>query len=205
MNKFGLAGVPPIGESVLSHTGRALWIVAACAVTLKALLLFVVMPVLASNSPMFRSDMFPDRYDMIAWNLATGQGYRVYADTSLTMLRTPGYVVVLAAVFALFGKSLLAAQALNFLISIATAGFVFALARRMSRSMLLACVAGLLVFLHPGTLIADSRGGPESMLMLFFALFLWLAERANRMKRYRDFVWLGSAFGAGILSRVQSR
>ncbi len=64
---------------------------------------------------------FSRRYDLIADNLIDGHGYRVYADTSETMLRSPGFVLVLAGIFALFGKSLLVVQIVQYLMSAVTA------------------------------------------------------------------------------------
>ena len=61
-------------------------------------------------------ELSTDLYDEIAWNIVSGNGYRVQADTNLTMLRSPGFVFVLVPLFYFFGKSLLAIQILNFLL-----------------------------------------------------------------------------------------
>ena len=75
---------------------------------LKALIAFALIPaltqVLGEN---YKSNLFPDDYNLIADNLINGHGYRVYADTSETMLRSPGFVLVLAGIFALWGQTLL--------------------------------------------------------------------------------------------------
>ncbi len=194
-------GGPPLEKrdtDLKSVSTRILVFVALAAVVVKAAVLFLVFPALIARHPV-GAEIFPDGYDLIASNLASGNGYRTYADTSLTMLRTPGYVVVLAGLFSIFGNSLLPVQVMNFVFSILTALLVFGIARRVVRSDLVGIIAAAIVFLHPGTIVADSRGGPESMLMLFIALSLWLCEIAVRNLRLRDFAWLGLAFGGMML------
>jgi 4-amino-4-deoxy-L-arabinose transferase-like glycosyltransferase len=179
-------------------TRRVLVLVTLAAVVLKAVLLFLALPVILAGQHV-NGAMFPDGYDLIAWNLASGNGYRMFEGTSLTMIRTPGYVVVLAGIFSVFGKSLLHAQVVNFVFSVITAFIVFHVSRRIMRSELVGMIAAMLVFLHPGTIVSDSRGGPESMLILLMALSLLLCEVALREHRLRYFVWLGLSFGAMML------
>jgi len=69
-----------------------------------------------------------DGYDQIAWNLAQGHGYRLYPDASPTMLRTPGFPLVVAMLFVAFGKSLVAVQVVNLVFSCITGFLVYRLA-----------------------------------------------------------------------------
>ena len=97
-------------------------IAALSGIALKAILLFGVLPLfLETFTDAYHADLFPDDYDVIAWNLVSGDGYRLSPDTAPTIERAPGWVLVLAAVFACFGKSLLAVQILNLAFSLATA------------------------------------------------------------------------------------
>ena len=105
------------------------------AVALKAFLLFVVIPYLQHVSPTtYQAEKFPDWYDRIAMNLMEGNGYRFYPDTTETMLRTPGWVIVLAGIFSVFGHSLVATKAFNLIFSFATACLVFILGKRVTNS-----------------------------------------------------------------------
>jgi 4-amino-4-deoxy-L-arabinose transferase-like glycosyltransferase len=176
---------------------RILLGVALATLVVKAVALFAVLPMLA-GFPM-NATMFPDGYDLLAWNVVNGNGYRMFEDTSPTMIRTPGYVVVLAGLFAAFGKSLLPVQLTNVAFSALTAVLVFDISRRILRSELVGVTAAVLVFLHPGTIVADSRGGLESLLMLFMALCLWLCIRALKDEGLVPFAWLGVAFGVTML------
>jgi 4-amino-4-deoxy-L-arabinose transferase-like glycosyltransferase len=180
-----------------SISRRALLGVALAAFVVKAVALFAILPML-TKFPM-NATMFPDGYDLLAWNMVNGNGYRMFEDTSPTMIRTPGYVLVLAAIFAVFGKSLLPVQLANVLFSALAAVLVYDVSRRMLRSELVGVIAGVLVFLHPGTIVAESRGGLESLLMLFMALCLWLCLRALKGEGLIPFAWLGLAFGVTML------
>jgi 4-amino-4-deoxy-L-arabinose transferase-like glycosyltransferase len=176
---------------------RVLLLAALAALAVKAVALFVVLPGL-TGLPLNAAN-FPDGYDLLASNLLTGNGYRMFADTSPTMIRTPGYVVVLAGIFAAFGKGLLPVQLANVAFSALAAILVFDVARRVLRSEWAGVIAALIVFLHPGTIVADSRAGVESLLLLAMSLCLWLCVRAVKGGRLLDYVWLGIAFGSMLL------
>jgi 4-amino-4-deoxy-L-arabinose transferase-like glycosyltransferase len=176
---------------------RALLGIGLAAFAVKAVALFAILPML-TGYPM-NATMFPDGYDLLAWNVVNGNGYRMFEETSPTMIRTPGYVLVLAGMFAAFGKSLVPVQMANVLFSALTAVLVYDTSRRLLRSELVGIIAAVLVFLHPGTIVADSRGGLESLLMLFVALCLWLCVRALKGEGLLPFAWLGLAFGAAML------
>ena len=87
----------------------------------KAALLFGLLPFFLSIYPeLYQANFFPDSYDLIAMNLIEGNGYRVYESTAETMIRLPGFVLVLAGVFSVFGKSILVVQGINLLCTVAT-------------------------------------------------------------------------------------
>jgi 4-amino-4-deoxy-L-arabinose transferase-like glycosyltransferase len=65
------------------------------------------------------------------------------------MVRTPGYVLVLAGFSVCFGHSLAAAKAFNLLFSFATAYVVYVLGKRVTMSHRLALIAATVTFLHP--------------------------------------------------------
>jgi 4-amino-4-deoxy-L-arabinose transferase-like glycosyltransferase len=169
-------------------------------VVLKGLLLFAILPVFQHSNPgMYHADQFPDRYDLIALNLLEGNGYRVYPDTSETLIRTPGFVVILAGIFAIAGKSLTAVKVFNLLLSLATGLLLYKLASRLTGSWLTALIASVLFLLYPGTVMAESRGGVEATFTFSIVLFMFLFYRALDAFRYRDFALAGVALGFGLL------
>ena len=167
---------------------------------IKAIITFVVFPliahVLGSN---YHSELFPDHYDAIAENLATGNGYRVFADTAPTMLRSPGFILVLAGIFYLFGKSILAVQVVQYFMSAGTAMFVYLIANRLVVLPLVSIVAAAVYLFHPMVLVSDSRGGVDTMLMLCMTVSTLLLYRAIDRRRVLDFALLGLAFGVTML------
>jgi hypothetical protein len=114
----------------------------------------------------YAAGRFADGYDYIAWNLVQGNGYRVSPDTSLTMLRTPGFVLLLALILAVFGKSLVAVQVVNLVLCSVTAVLTHVLARKAGLTKTAATIAALVFFLHPGMVVADSRAGVATTSMI---------------------------------------
>lgn len=170
---------------------------------IKAVIAFVVFPRLTHTlGANYHSDLFPDDYDLIANNLIHGHGYRVYADTSETMLRSPGFVLVLAAIFALFGKSLLAVQVVQYFMSAAVAAMVYLIARRLSSVRRVALVAAGIFLFNPVSMMSDTRGGEDTTLTFCLTLALWLLLRALDSKRPRDFALTGLALGYTMLVKA---
>ena len=170
------------------------------AVATKAFLLFVAIPYLHNASPTtYRSEEFSDWYDLIAMNLVQGNGYRFYADTTETMLRTPGWVIVLAGIFSVFGHSLTATKAFNLIFSFATACLTYVLGKRVTKSNRLGLIAATITFLHPAILVADSRGGVESFFALALMVFMLLIYRAIETESIRAYLIAGLALGVVLL------
>ena len=176
--------------------------IAVAAVTAKAFLLFVAVPSLSETSPStYQIERFPDWYDLIAMNLVEGNGYRFFPETTETMLRTPGWVLVLAGIFSVFGHSLAATKAFNLVLSFATACLVFVLGKRVTKSSRLGSIAAAIAFLHPAILVADSRGGVESFFALSIVVFMLLIYRALETETTSDYLIAGIAFGGVLLIR----
>jgi hypothetical protein len=181
-------------------SGRVVAWIAVAALATKLLLLFVALPLLHGASPStYQADRFPDWYDMLATNLAAGNGYRFYPDTTATMLRTPGWPLILAGLFSVFGYGLTAVKVFNVLCSVGTAFFTYSLGARISGSRLLAVLAALVAFLHPAVIVADSRGGVESLFMLLLMLFMWLMYRVLSTDSLKGYLLAGATLGAILL------
>ncbi|MDD4914800.1 MAG: glycosyltransferase family 39 protein [Methylococcales bacterium] len=144
---------------------------------------------------------FPDHYDSIASNLIAGKGYRINDDTSLTMLRTPGFVFVLAGIFLLFGKNIFAVQIVQFFMSLATGLIVYRIADRLFGERQVSIAACLIFLLYPGVLIAETRAGFECTLMLCFSGCIALSYQILDDPRWRNFLLFGLLFGLTMLVR----
>jgi 4-amino-4-deoxy-L-arabinose transferase-like glycosyltransferase len=166
----------------------------------KGALLFFVLPAFLSASPGdYQGGLFPDGYNLIAERLVAGDGYRMFADTSPTMLRTPGFVLVLAAIFAMGGPNLAAVQAVQLLFSLLTAPITYAIARRSGLSRLGGGLAAGIFLFHPGVCMSETRGGIETTFTLSLALVVWLTLRATQERGVLHWYAAGAAFGWAML------
>jgi len=169
----------------------------------KAVIAFLVLPsvttLLGSN---YQADLFPDRYDLIAGNLVDGNGYRMYPDTSLTMIRSPGFIVILAGIFALFGKSLLAVQVAQFFMSAIIAMIIYVISYRILLSKLVSLIAVTIFLFHPVSMISDTRGGTDTTLALCLTATLLLLFQAIESMRAKHFVFAGLALGYTMLVKA---
>jgi hypothetical protein len=146
---------------------------------------------------MYQIHKFPDGYDKIAINLLNGDGYRIYPEASETMQRLPGFVFILVGIFYVFGKSLFAVQCFNMACSVATAFLIRHTGRRYLRLQWQADIAAVMFLMYPGVVLADSRGGVESLFSLLTALFVLFLYRALDSDRTREYLFAGVTLGLG--------
>lgn len=169
----------------------------------KAIITFTLLPALTHYlGANYHTDLFPDDYDLIADNLVHGHGYRVYADTSETMLRSPGFVLILAAIFALFGKSLLAVQVVQFAMSATVAVVTYLIAQRLFATRAVALLASAIYLFHPVSMLSDTRAGNDTTLTFFLTLTVWLLLRAIDGRRLVDFILAGLLLGYTMLVKA---
>ncbi len=112
---------------------RTLAVVLAAAFMLQLAMLMFVLPTIQEGSSQLYSIGFADDYDLLAINIANGNGYRFFPDMALTMMREPGYPLVLSAVFFVFGHSLPAARFVNALFALASAIVLAVIAAKLSQ------------------------------------------------------------------------
>ncbi len=191
------ASVPP------PPTSRSFWKALGAVAVLKMLMLFVALPLLQHTAPdeylMNRLDQ--DNYTAIAWHMLQGDGYRLSGDTdtSETMLRGPGYVLILAGIFAAVGKNLLAVQMFQLVLTLAAGWALYRLALHITGSDKTATIAATIYLLYPATVLAESRATVESTLTASVILFILLFYRSIGTFSYRDFAMTGAVFGWTLL------
>jgi 4-amino-4-deoxy-L-arabinose transferase-like glycosyltransferase len=166
-----------------------------------AVLLFVGMPILQDHVAYRYSIGFADGYDLMATNLANGKGYRWRPDMAETMIREPGYPLLLAAAFKIAGYHIEAARLLNFLLTVGIAVMLMALARGLTGDPRVPLIAALLFLVHPGTLIAEARGGVEILFIFvgfgFILALRWAVEKGGLWR----YLLAGLAFGVVLQVR----
>jgi 4-amino-4-deoxy-L-arabinose transferase-like glycosyltransferase len=166
-----------------------------------AAILFVGMPILQRHAAYRYGLGFADGYEILAKNLADGNGYRWRADMAGTMMREPGYPLLLAAALKIGGYRIEAARLLNLLLAVGIAGMLIALARRMTGDPRAPVIAAVLFLVHPGTWVAEARGGVEILFIFVgFAFMLalhWAMEKGGLWR----YLLAGLAFGVVLQVR----
>jgi 4-amino-4-deoxy-L-arabinose transferase-like glycosyltransferase len=161
-----------------------------------AAILFLGVPKLQRYAAYRYSIGLADGYGILAQNLADGNGYRWRADMAGTMLREPGYPLLLAGAFKVAGTSIEAARLLNLLLTVGIAFMLMALARRVTSDPRAPVVAALIFLLYPGTLIAEARGGEEILFIFVGSLFMlalhWAAETGGIWRYFLAGLALGA-------------
>jgi hypothetical protein len=121
---------------------------------------------------------FGDLYDFIAKNLDQGHGYRVEPNMGETMLREPGYPLLIAAVFKIGGYSDQGPRLACILLAFGAALILLRLTRKITGDGTIALIAALLFLLYPGTLVAEARAGNEMPCVATMLLFIFTLYRA---------------------------
>lgn len=172
------------------------------AVFLHATILFVVIPKASRHlDQLYNGNQYADGIELISANLASGNGYRFFPDTAKTLMREPGFPVFLAGIFVLFGKSFAAVKLMNMILAFAAAYLTTRIARKLSNSWLLILGSPLLFLFHPGTLIAESRGGSEVLFTFMLTLFMLTLYKAIESSRWWNYLVSGGVLGLTALVR----
>ncbi len=169
--------------------------------------LLVAIPELSSRlAPSYNQNLFADGYDQLAANLVAGNGYRFYPETARTLMREPGFPVLLAGLFLVFGKNIVVVKVANIVLALITAWLTVQITKRLlpeaqPGSTFLLLVPPLLFLFDPGTLVAESRGGVEIIFGFLIAVFILTIYRAIEGNRFWDYVVSGAVLGITVLVR----
>ena len=170
------------------------------AILVHGIVLFLVIPAFTSRlMPFYGQDGYIDGYDLIAANLVAGNGYRFYPATARTLMREPGYPMLLAGIRLVFGSAFVAVKLVNMLLALAVAWMMTLIARRLSSNQTMILAAPLLYLFHPGTIIAESRGGVEILFTSLITLFMLTLYRAIEHNRRWDYVVSGAVLGLAVV------
>lgn len=138
----------------------------------------------------------------IAWNLVSGNGYSMNGEVP-TAIRPPAYPFLLAGVFALAGKSMVAARAVNVLLGALVAPLVYLAGMRLfgRREAIIASVAAAV---YPFWLDNGMRVLSDTLALflvtLALLLFTFVSERPHDRRRL---LATGAVLAAAILTRSE--
>jgi 4-amino-4-deoxy-L-arabinose transferase-like glycosyltransferase len=183
--------------TVRDHAG---WLVLILTLALLARLLWVAF---SQWQPTPDDDAF--RYDFTARALAAGRGY-IHLNGEPTAFWPPGYSLLLAGAYQLFGPSLAVAQLMNALIGTATVGLVYLIGRRVLGPQH-ALVGAAVVAAFPSLIFFTAVTLSETAFTLFALLgiyLLLLEARAGHRLDLRLLLPAGLALGFASLVRGQA-
>ena len=182
---------------------KFIFLILFVALLANAIIVLVALPeVRGPLSPTYNMG-FGDLYDLIARNLDQGNGYRVEPNMGNTMLREPGYPLLLAAAFKVGGYGIQQARVVCVLLAFGAGLLLLRLTREITGDAVKALVATLLFLLYPGILLAEARAGieiPSIFTMLFFMVVLYGAVEKESLWQY----WAaGLLLGVAVLVRSE--
>ncbi len=182
-------------SALRSHTVQVALAIAA------ALLLRLAWVLTTRWEPLFDDDAY--RYDFAARALADGLGY-VHLDGYPTAFWPPGYSLLIATLYVVFGEHILAAQLFNVVLGTATVVLVYLLGRRIAGHTT-ALVAATLVAFWP-SLIFFTGVTLSEIAFTFFALLgiYMITTRPGQNWRLPLLLGTGLVFGFAALTRGQA-
>jgi len=185
----------PVGEFILQTH-----LLLKVSLVLNVLLVFV-LPHFITFFGDYTVSTYSDYYNYIAINLLNGHGYRFFPETAETLLRTPGYPLFLIGVFNIFGESLNAIKIINIIIVYASALLLRKLSLELCKEIKLADIASIIFLLHPGVILAETRGAVEILFMFFIILFIYFGLQILKSNKYWAFVAFGLSIGVASVVR----
>ncbi len=177
---------------------RSAWLVLACAAMALRLGFALLAPHVDALSGVVAFGS--DGYEKIAANLLDGNGYRIRNDVAPTMLRNPGYVLVVAGAFAAFGRDKLVGIVLQAL----TAGAITLLIRPVGCRMAgrqAAFLGAIMYALYPPDWLASAKYIAEPLMGVLILLMLLAADAVIRRPSVVTALLLGALGGALVLTK----
>lgn len=144
-----------------------------------------------------------DLYDLIAENLDQGYGYRVDPHMGETMLREPGYPLIVAMVFKLKGLGNEGPRIACILLAFGAALVLLRLTRKITEDRTVALIAALLFLVYPGTLVAEARAGNDIPCIFTTLLFVLALYQAVEKRSFWLFGLTGVLLGVAALVRSE--
>ena len=186
---------PAADESQRKRELRAVVIAVLCIAMLKLGFVLVLVSGFKDQINPLYSIGNVDNYYSLAKNISHGRGYRFTPDTTLTLMREPGYPYFLAVLVHEFDDYHRAAAIANLLLTSLAALLIFKLSRLLTSIAWVAVVAPVLYMLHPGVIVAELRTGVEVPFTFLALIFLILLRYAVFSNSWAAYVKAGIALG----------
>ena len=171
-----------------AFSGKFISLILFAALFMNSAIVLVGLPSLSSRVGLSYNLELGDLYELIAKNLDLGNGYRVDARMSETMLREPGYPLFLVGISKLGGGYSMRTERIGcVLLAFGAAVMLLRLTGKITGDSRIALVAVLLFLFYPGVLVAETRAGieiPCIFTMMLFMLALHGALKNGSLWRY---------------------
>lgn len=186
-------------RSLMTTRGRA---AAIFLLSLALNLGFVFLFVNTNKFPQLNSKQMGDSGFDIAVNLLAGQGYfQWFENLRYELWRPPTFPLLLAGLFAIFGKSYVVMRVSLALFGAMAAATAFYLGRRLWGERV-GTIAGFAVALNPGTIFSSGLTGPENLIAFLLLLtFLILLELRDTLSM-KQAVWAGVVIALTALTKT---
>jgi 4-amino-4-deoxy-L-arabinose transferase-like glycosyltransferase len=172
------------------------------------LIMIILALVIRFGASFFLTDLAADPlhdprlYVEAGWNLVSDNGFSVNGEIPAAR-RPPGYSFLLAGLFSIFGKSLVAARVVNILMSSLTVGLVNLLGCRLFNGGV-GIIAGLISAFHPVFIRYSLRLYPDTfytmLLSIILLIFIKMHERPDSLKLK---LICGTLLGVATLTRSE--
>ena len=176
---------------------------AALLLTVLTRLVFILLPRVPLETRAVASIGDSREYVTLAYNLVSSHTFT--RDTAPPfrpeLFRTPGYPLLLAIPFALFGPSLIWPLLLQLLLSIATVWLTRRLGLELGLAPMSAGLAALFVALSPNLAFLSSKLISEALFIPMLLVCVLLLNRHRLTGRTRDLVGTGVCSGLLVLTR----
>jgi 4-amino-4-deoxy-L-arabinose transferase-like glycosyltransferase len=138
----------------------------------------------------------------IGWNLVSGHGYSANAE-SPTSERAPGFPFLLASLFLLTGKNLVAARVCNIALSALTVGVLYIAACRLFGRRI-GTTAGVLAAAYPTYVGLSSHLLSETLFLFLVSLVIvWNVSSDWPRATHLRLIGYGVLIGLAVLTRVE--
>jgi 4-amino-4-deoxy-L-arabinose transferase-like glycosyltransferase len=182
---------------------KSIFLILFAALFVNGAIVLVGLPKVRSPLGLTYSMELGDLYDLIAKNLDQGNGYRVDPAMGNTMIREPGYPLLLAAVFKLWGYGIQQARVVCVLLAFGAALLLLRLTRKITGDTMTALVAALLFLIYPGVLVAEVRAGVEIPCIFTMMLFMLALHGAIKKGSPWRYGAAGLLLGTAVLVRSE--
>jgi len=141
-----------------------------------------------------------DEYSDIAYTLITSGKYAVSETSPPTMKRLPLHPLILAGVYAVFGRSLVAVRIFQSLLCAITCAMVYLTAREVANERV-AGIASLIFAFYPNSILYSARTLSETTYFLLLSIFCLALVRWFKAPGVWTSMASGLSFGTLMLTK----